>query len=320
MRNAQALIFGIDDYEWAPLKGCVNDAQSLERVLTKNADGSPNFHCHVHTSDKKQINTDFINKMSIKFFEREADIMLFYFSGHGEQVYGGYLVSQNATKYNLGIPLSSILHYANSAIDTGRVKEIVIILDCCFSGNMGDLTHLGDQMSLLKKGMSILTASNTHETAVERQGHGLFTSIICEALQGGAADVTGDITVASVYNYAEKILGFWSQRPIFKTYTSRMISLRRSEPKVPIEILHNITTYFVELDDEFPLSPAYEPDAEPKCIKKEKVFGNLQKLVSAGLVEPVGEQYMYYAAMRSKACRLTKLGRFYWRMIDNNKL
>src|SRR5947209_14326513 len=42
----------------------------------------------------------------------------------------------------------------------------------------------------------------------------LFRS--CGALDGGAADVLGKVTVASVYAYLSETFGPWDQRPTFK--------------------------------------------------------------------------------------------------------
>ena len=39
----RALLIGIDNYEMAPLAGCVSDVEKMASILTKNQDGSPNF-------------------------------------------------------------------------------------------------------------------------------------------------------------------------------------------------------------------------------------------------------------------------------------
>lgn len=39
----KALIVGIDEYPGCPLRGCVNDANSVASLLERNADGSKNF-------------------------------------------------------------------------------------------------------------------------------------------------------------------------------------------------------------------------------------------------------------------------------------
>ena len=57
-----------------------------------------------------------------------------------------------------------------------------------------------------------------------------------------------------------------------------------------------------------------EPHAKDENVL---VFKDLQKLQSVGLVVPVDSEYMYFAAMESKACRLTALGNHYWRLVKD---
>ena len=40
-----------------------------------------------------------------------------------------------------------------------------------------------------------------------------------------------------------------------------------------------------------------------------KIFAELQKLEGVGLVVPVEEEHMYFAAMKSKGCELTSIGK-----------
>ena len=64
----------------------------------------------------------------------------------------------------------------------------------------------------------------------------------------------------------------------------------------------------------------YEPDAEPENAEHEEVFGVLQHYRAAKLVEPVDADHMYFAAMESKACRLTPLGKHYRYMAQMERL
>ena len=50
------------------------------------------------------------------------------------------------------------------------------------------------------------------------------------------------------------------------------------------------------------------------------VFKDLQQMEGVGLVVPIGEEHMYYAAMNSTACGLTALGAQYWRLAKERKL
>lgn len=50
------------------------------------------------------------------------------------------------------------------------------------------------------------------------------------------------------------------------------------------------------------------------------VFSDLQKLEGIGLVVPVGEEHMYYAAMNSKSCELTAVGKQYWKLVKEGRI
>ena len=60
-----------------------------------------------------------------------------------------------------------------------------------------------------------------------------------------------------------------------------------------------------------------EPHAKPENVKKFKL---LQQLQSIGLVEPVDAPFMYFAAMNGTGCKLTALGKHYWRLVKNNNI
>ena len=65
---------------------------------------------------------------------------------------------------------------------------------------------------------------------------------------------------------------------------------------------------------------AYEQTSGSSDAAKVRVFANLQELSRVHLVVPVDERHMYDAAMRSKACRLTASGRYYWRLARDRRL
>jgi hypothetical protein len=250
-------------------------------------------------------------------FRDEADVALLYFAGHGTETnLDGYLVTPDAGRYEEGVSLSEVLASANAS----PASEVVILLDSCYSGSLGAIPVLGSNLAHVREGVSILTASRSTQTAAEVAGRGLFSRLVCSALEGGAADVLGSITVASVYAYLDESLGPWDQRPLFKSHVSRLIPLRVVRPAVELEVLRRLPEWFPTADYEFPLDPSYEPDAEPHDEAHEEVFGGLQTCRDAKLVEPVGEQHLYYAAMNSRTCRLTALGRHYWRLANEGRV
>ena len=315
-----ALLVGINDYNWVggQLQGCINDAKNMEKMLSDHHDGAPNFHCKRLTSDETRIDQKKLRKSIEELFSREMDIVLFYFSGHGtEKNLDGYLVTQDAEKYKEGVSVSEIINLANSS---DKVKEILIVLDCCHSGHLGNIPNMKGEPALLRKGVSILTASLPNEYAVERDGQGLFTKTILEGFSGGAADTLGNVTAASLYNYVDKMLGPWEQRPVFKSHVTEMTNLRECAPKVSKENIRKLTDYFPDADYNYPLDKSYESTAQPENEEKEAIFNILQKFTAAGLVQPNGEEHMYFAAMNEKSCSLTALGKFYWQQEKNRKI
>lgn len=218
----RALCIGIDEYPGGTLRGCVSDAERIAAVLASNYDGSPNFDCRT-VSAPVGGGVNVITRVALReaietLFRDKADVALLHFSGHGTvNNLDGYLVSQDARKYDEGVAMGDILKWANDS----RAAEVSIFLDCCFSGALGNLPAVDNKKTLLREGVSILTASRGDQPSVETGGGGLFTSLVVDALGGGAADVLGAVTAPSVYAYVEAALGAWDQRPLFKSHVSR---------------------------------------------------------------------------------------------------
>ncbi|MBC9784102.1 caspase family protein [Heliobacterium chlorum] len=320
----KALVVGINNYPQSKLNGCINDANAFAGIIAKNGDGSPNF-------DVKLIH-DISNKGELKsliaeLFKGDSDTSLFYFSGHGfiDDV-GGYIVTPDYKAHDVGVSMDEILYMANNS----KSKNKIIILDCCHSGAFGSPKVNGGANAQIGEGVSILTASRDYETSLEINGHGVFTNLLLDALQGGSADLRGSITPGSVYSYIDQALGPWDQRPVFKTNISRFTSLRTVNPQVSIDVIRRLIDYFPNPNAKFPLDPSFEytntEDIDHKVIKPYAVpenvskFKDLQKFQSVGLVVPVDEEHMYFAAMNSKACKLTALGYHYWRLIKDNRI
>jgi Caspase domain len=313
----KALIVGINDYPQSPLNGCVNDANAIGTILESHGDGSPNFGVKMMTSPSSNITQSTLREAIDNLFSSPSDMALLYFSGHGYiKSTGGYLVTTDAKKYSEGVSMDEILTLANKS----KAKNKVIILDCCHAGAFGSPSMTDNELAQLSEGLSVLTASRDSEYALEVNGSGVFTSLVVDALKGGAADIRGNITPGSLYAYVDEALGAWDQRPIFKTNVSSFTPLRIISPKIPFETMRKITAYFSSPDSEHPLNPTYE-DTDPTAIEDNvKIFKDLQKFQSVGLVVPVDAEFMYFAAINSKSCRLTALGYQYWRLVNEKKL
>jgi Caspase domain len=312
----RALVIGIDGYPTAPLSGCKADAEAIAALLRRNADDTPNFDVRCIT-DPSALERTAVRELVAETFRDPAEAALFFFAGHGAITeFGGALVTPDVTSYGDGVPLADVL----ATLQGSPVSQKIVLLDCCFSGAFGHVPAAGSTEIGLPHNTAVLTASLASQPAEERANRGVFSSLVCAALDGGAADVLGKVTVASTYAYADEILGPWDQRPTLKANLTTLLPLRTAQESVAREILRRLPQWFPAEDHEYPLDPSYEPDAEPDHPDHEQIFGQLQRCRAAKLVEPVGEAHMYYAAVNSTACRLTALGRLYWQLARDNRI
>lgn len=322
----RALVVGIDHYPaFGNLGGCVNDAVALTPVLARNEDDTPNFEVKTLTAPvgTGHVSRDDLLEALDRLFAPGVHMSLLYFAGHGAQVADGAdvtLVTSDGTQQTPGVRFSEVMERIN-ACD----QEVAVILDCCFSGGAGGVPAAMTAGSVLRQGVSMLTASRADQTSAETpDGRGQFSAYLEGALEGGAADVLGHLTLAGLYSYLSEAFGTWDQRPMFKANVDHLQDIRRCDPAVPLSTLRRLPKWFPTPDHVFPLDPSYEPDKRDSGLEPhpehEAVFKQLQKCASAKLMEPVGADHMFFAAMQSEGCRLTPLGRHYRHMASEDRL
>ena len=247
----KALVVGIDNYgNGNNLKGCVNDAQAIAQILKRHADGTLNYDVKLK---ENVLTKDELTEHIQNLFKGDSDSAIFFYSGHGYvDDYGkASLVTPDMSPHTPGVSMDDILTWANNS----KVNNKIIILDCCFSGNMGNFSGDGTKTSL-NDGVTILTASKADELSVELDGHGLFTALLISALEGGASDLLGYITPGSIYSYIDKALGPWGQRPVFKSNVSKFDIIRTVTPPIDVSILRELPEIFKS--KEISLDPSYE--------------------------------------------------------------
>jgi hypothetical protein len=321
-----ALIVGVNYYQYVTsLYGCVDDAHSVKAALERHGDGAVNFDCHLLTGTGP---TDRVERGELKdhvekLFTTEADIALLYFAGHGYiDATGGYLLATDSKRADEGLSLTDVLVLANNS----PAKNKVIVLDSCHSGIAGNVPTTS-QLASLSEGLTVLTASTKDQYATEEHGRGVFTTLLVDALHGGAANLTGDITPGSVYAHIDQSLGAWEQRPVFKTNVRQFVSLRKVPPPIPLDDLRRIAEFFPSPGFEFPLDPTFEPEMKgrdpgmpPPNPENTRKFSVLQRFNRLNLLVPVDAGHMWSAAMESKSCRLTVLGEHYRRLVEKNRI
>lgn len=313
-----AVCVGIDAYEQVrKLTGCENDAAAMHERLLANADGGENFDSRLHLSSDKRLTRAALRALVREVFGiADLEVALFYFAGHGAVTAdGSFLVSQDGSFGDEGVAMSEIVARANES----TARERIIVLDCCNAGAVDALFASGLRMPLAK-GVSVLASSRDVEPSAEVGGRGVFTARVCDALDGGAADVLGNVTIASVFAYVDQVFTLFEQRPQLIANVSKLVTIRRAAASVSHDKLRRLLDYFPDPEHIIQLGPEYEPTADPNDEEKEAVFADLQRFRGARLVEPHGSEHMYWAAMERKTCGLTPLGRFYWERARARKL
>lgn len=322
----KALIVGINFYDHGnQLFGCVDDAHTVKAALERDDGGAVNFDCMLLTGTSVSDRVDRSNlKDNIKMlFQNDSEIALFYFAGHGHiEATGGYLLATDSKRGDEGISLSEILIMANNS----PARNKVIVLDSCHSGIAGSVPA-DDTLATLSEGLTVLTASTKDQYATEENGRGVFTTLFVDALNGSAANLTGDITPGSVYAHIDQSLGAWEQRPVFKTNVKHFVSLRKVAPPIPTTDLRRITEFFPSPGFEFQLDPTYETEMKGRDAgmplpnpENTRTFAILQSYNKLNLLVPVGVPHMWNAAMESKSCKLTALGEHYRRLVEKNRI
>jgi len=315
----KALVVGVDYYEnMKRLFGCVNDAYAVKSVIDRHSDGTINFGVNLRISSDKnsKISRKELKEKVRELFKDDISIALFYFSGHGYiESTGGYLVTSDCENGDDGFPMCELLQIANES----QAINKIIILDCCHAGLAGN-PDPSDGKAVLKEGVTVLTASSADQYAMEENGSGIFTNLLIDALNGSASNLVGDITPGSIYSHIDQSLGPWEQRPIFKTNVKSFTTLRKVQPPISLSDLKLIVELFPIKGKEFALDPTFEPEYDNPIEENTEKFAILQKYNRLNLVVPIGEEHMYFAAINSKACKLTILGEHYWNLVKNERI
>lgn len=334
MQDRRALIVGIDHYQLPgnDLQSAVADARAIRELLSKNADGTPNYSCRLlddTMEDGAPITRSRLRSALSELFHHFKGEVLLYFSGHGViSPVGGYLATHDAEPDDWGIPMQEVVDLACSS----SVRDILLFVDCCHGGDIANPSVLQtrsgkDPLAIVREDMTVIAASHAEQASVEAGGHGLFTAAVLDALDGGGADHMGWVTAPSIYAYVERRFGAWDQRPVYKSHATHLTVVRKCAPLIERARLAEITNYFPTPDFQFALDPEFEPEDE---------FGNVHESVNqskvaiahlfkeyrdSGLLKPSipGEQ-LFWTARRNHTVELTPRGQEYWRLVRMNRI
>ena len=318
-----ALLVGINRYEsddFEDLVCCEADAEEMDRTLSRHwsadasSPGERNFNTRLITSGgKRRISADFLRSEINNLMNRPMGDgeVLFYFSGHGvTNDKGGFLVTQDGTAENPGFPMTELLEAANRSGNASAV----IVLDCCNSGAIGNMTDIeGFNRVSISPNVTILAASGATQHSSEGWKHSTFTQHVLDALAGGAADCRGEVSAAAVYAYAEQALGPWEQRPVYKSYARKLSPIRKCKPAVPDSVLARLTDWFPTAESGFRMDRTYEREEKAHAIADHvAVFDQFKLLRNAHLLEGESGLDLYWTAINEKLVYLTPQGRLFW--------
>lgn len=215
--NAYAVVIGIEQYrQGLPTADfAVRDAQVMRDYLTKGMGyAEENVAVLVNDRAAKADIEKYIEHWLPNRIEQDASVFV-YFSGHGapnSKTSDAYLVPYDGDPTfteATGYPLKRLYEHLAKL----PAKEVVVVLDSCFSGAGGrSVIAKGVRPMVLSVENPVLAGSNTVVLAASsggqvsstyaQQGHGLLTYYFLKGLQG-AADYNKDgaIDLTEVFAY-----------------------------------------------------------------------------------------------------------------------
>lgn len=316
----RALVLGINNYARAPLLGCVPDAFEIAKRLRSHDDGSPNFAVDLRTSNRGEapLERPVVRQRIKEFFANAGGLdLLFYFSGHGRQDERG---AELVTSELDGVPVHELMTLANGS----AARTVTIILDCCFGGDAGNAPGIQatqiapdfrKEIAVVSTGVTVLAASKSTEVSMERLGHGDFTRLLMDGLDGAATDHLGNITALSLYAHASRGFDAWEQTPVFKAHLADAVVLRKGRSWISVEDVRRLPRHFATETSRITLSAEHEGAGRPLSgpgTAEQQELDYLKRLRNVGLATTEDEEDFYFATLHAHDVFLTPAGRMLW--------
>jgi len=270
MGKRLALVVGISEYGEGlePLPGSLLDVQAMQDVL-QNPDCGAFEVQPLENCDRTTLET------TIEQFFRgrtAEDVLLLYFSGHGDLGSGGILHQQlhfctrDTYKQQGRLVESRALSasFLKRQMEMSRSQQIVVILDCCYSGAIADLLKKGDGDidfgELKARGRVILASSSATQVALQaKDGLSLYTRYLIEGMNGAAYPGQGEwIAARSLHEYAERRFeieskGGYPPKIIAEETGYNLPIVRSPKPDPTLAYRQAVDRIFQELDQDLGL-------------------------------------------------------------------
>lgn len=258
--SRDALIVGINQYQDLPrLTAAAKDAEGMAALLETYGDFRVRRLPEVITNHRPQIgqqtlvSTQQLENSLVRLLVPKGDhipeAVFFYFSGHGLQreigIREGYLAASDTRPDTANSGLS--LSWLRRLIRHSPVRQIVVILDCCHSG---EFLSLKDESWQGCDGQSYLfiAASREYEEAYEslESDYSVLTQALLSGLlpqQAPQGRITSTDLVASITNQLSQEL----QQPLFEQGGSEIVITQQSgrhiTQKESISIISRLKQY-----------------------------------------------------------------------------
>ncbi len=241
-KNAYAVVVGVEQYRQKLPKAdyAAHDAQVMNDYLIKTM-GLQEENVALLVDDHA-ARTDLE-----KYLERwlpnrveKGDSVFIYFSGHGApnpKTGEAYIVPYDGDPAYIdttGYPLKRLYEQ----LATLPAKEVVVLLDSCFSGAGGRSViakgmrpmGLSVETPVLAKGKTVVLAASSGDqvsSTYDSKGHGLFTYFMLKGLQGEAdQNKDGALDLQEVFDYAKSQVERIARREYNNEQTPQLLGNR----------------------------------------------------------------------------------------------
>lgn len=244
--SRDALVVGINTYQHLPgLRAPAQDAESVARCLESFGECRVVRQPEVITQQKPAIGprgivtTPMLEEALIKLFKPAGknipQTAIFYYSGHGLQrqagIQEGYLATSDANPAAGHYGLS--LHWLRRLLQESPVRQRVILLDCCNSGEFFNMLE-ADPGARAGTDRLFMAAAREYESAYESLDgvHSVFTQALLSGLN--PYKVKGGIVNGhSLTDRVNRQLKGELQQPLFESSGSEIVLTRLSGVTTP---------------------------------------------------------------------------------------
>ncbi|PZV08497.1 MAG: hypothetical protein DCF32_04630 [Leptolyngbya sp.] len=239
--SRDALVVGINTYQHLPvLQAPAHDAESVARCLESFGEcrvvrlPEAITHQKPEISQRGGVTTALLEEALIKLFKPAGKTIpqtaIFYYSGHGLQrqagIQEGYLATSDANPAVGHYGLS--LHWLRRLLQESPVRQRVILLDCCNSGEFFNMLE-ADPGARSGTDRLFMAAAREYEAAYEslNSNHSVFTQALLSGLN--PYKIKGGIVNGhSLTDTVNRELKSELQQPLFESSGSEIVLTRIS--------------------------------------------------------------------------------------------